>query len=439
MLPTLSPHPKTLIDRFNKDDSIFVMLLTTRTGGVGINLTGADRVILFDPDWNPSTDMQVRNVSKYFSSDSRRSSCFSTPRSHISIYPKYEFMRDGRAYTLMNVDVASTVLPGGCERKLPQARERSWRVGQVRQVTIYRLITAGTIEEKIYHRQIFKTALTNRVLQVLCSGIICVTKDATQDWDTQPGNALDVIVQMQDPKQRRLFSADELGDLFTLGEDCSLDGLTDTVDLFQVIRSVRWRSCNNYSTEYIYVMEACSTICHLRLEDPSSLVLLRVCLNVLVLSLYSHLQGEGKVEVSHGGGRSQSGSTRDRHDGISRKRDRKQSQKAQSDKPEPQAGKRSEGYETSPNTSALIGTATVAVEPTAGNSAETTTTGADEPKSDKSKSDDRAVLQALYDGAPLSSVFQHDFAEGRSVTCRESVTCHEIHGRHPRLHCMQQG
>lgn len=47
-----------------------------------------------------------------------------------------------------------------------QARERSWRVGQIRQVTIYRLITAGTIEEKIYHRQIFKTALTNRVLQV---------------------------------------------------------------------------------------------------------------------------------------------------------------------------------------------------------------------------------------------------------------------------------
>ena len=33
-----------------------------------------------------------------------------------------------------------------------QARERAWRVGQRRQVTIYRLITSGTIEEKIYHR-----------------------------------------------------------------------------------------------------------------------------------------------------------------------------------------------------------------------------------------------------------------------------------------------
>lgn len=50
---------QALIDRFNNDESIFIMLLTTRTGGVGVNLTGADRVILFDPDWNPSTDMQV--------------------------------------------------------------------------------------------------------------------------------------------------------------------------------------------------------------------------------------------------------------------------------------------------------------------------------------------------------------------------------------------
>lgn len=42
---------------------MYIMLLTTRTGGVGINLTGADRVILFDPDWNPSTDMQVSAVT----------------------------------------------------------------------------------------------------------------------------------------------------------------------------------------------------------------------------------------------------------------------------------------------------------------------------------------------------------------------------------------
>lgn len=81
-----------LIDRFNFDTSIFIFLLTTRVGGLGVNLTGADRVVLFDPDWNPSTDLQ--------------------------------------------------------------ARERAWRIGQKRPVTVYRLITSGTIEEKIFHRQV---------------------------------------------------------------------------------------------------------------------------------------------------------------------------------------------------------------------------------------------------------------------------------------------
>ena len=68
-----------------------------------------------------------------------------------------------------------------------QARERAWRFGQKKEVTVYRLITAGTVEEKIYQRQIFKTALSNRVLQ--------------------------------DPRQRRLFSASDLRDLFTLKHD----------------------------------------------------------------------------------------------------------------------------------------------------------------------------------------------------------------------------
>jgi len=81
-----------MVAAFNADETIQVFLLTTRVGGLGVNLTGADRVMLYDPDWNPMTDVQ--------------------------------------------------------------ARERAWRVGQKRSVTIYRLITSGTIEEKIYHRQV---------------------------------------------------------------------------------------------------------------------------------------------------------------------------------------------------------------------------------------------------------------------------------------------
>ncbi len=40
--------------------AVFCFLLTTRVGGLGVNLTGANRVLLYDPDWNPSTDVQAR-------------------------------------------------------------------------------------------------------------------------------------------------------------------------------------------------------------------------------------------------------------------------------------------------------------------------------------------------------------------------------------------
>eukprot|EP00536_Pseudo-nitzschia_multiseries_P012048 jgi/Psemu1/298000/fgenesh1_pm.440_\ len=131
-----------LVDTFNADESYFGMLCTTRTGGVGLNLVGADRIILYDPDWNPQTDAQ--------------------------------------------------------------ARERAWRFGQEREVTVYRMICAGTIEEKIYQRQIFKTALSNSVLQ--------------------------------NSKQRRLFTHKDLKDLFSLKADTGSvaggnDGMTETSEL----------------------------------------------------------------------------------------------------------------------------------------------------------------------------------------------------------------
>ncbi len=64
-----------------------------------------------------------------------------------------------------------------------QARERAWRIGQTKNVTIYRLLTSGTIEEKIYHRQIFKQFLTNKVLK--------------------------------DPRQKRFFKTNDLYELFS--------------------------------------------------------------------------------------------------------------------------------------------------------------------------------------------------------------------------------
>lgn len=78
-----------------------------------------------------------------------------------------------------------------------QARERAWRIGQTREVVIYRLITRGTIEEKVYHRQIYKHFLTNKILR--------------------------------DPQQRRFFKARDMRDLFTLQEE---NAATETSTLF---------------------------------------------------------------------------------------------------------------------------------------------------------------------------------------------------------------
>ena len=48
-----------LIDEFNRDVSITAFLLTTRAGGLGINLTSADTVLIHDCDFNPAADQQA--------------------------------------------------------------------------------------------------------------------------------------------------------------------------------------------------------------------------------------------------------------------------------------------------------------------------------------------------------------------------------------------
>lgn len=52
-------NPFSCFPTFLQNKDIFVFLLTTRVGGLGVNLTGANRVVIYDPDWNPSTDTQV--------------------------------------------------------------------------------------------------------------------------------------------------------------------------------------------------------------------------------------------------------------------------------------------------------------------------------------------------------------------------------------------
>lgn len=80
-----------------------------------------------------------------------------------------------------------------------QARERAWRIGQKKSVVVYRLVTSGTIEEKILQRQMYKTLLSSKVLS--------------------------------DPRQRRFFKRKDMKDLFTLADE--KEGGTETGDLFK--------------------------------------------------------------------------------------------------------------------------------------------------------------------------------------------------------------
>merc|ERR1719234_2024237 len=50
-----------LIDKFNRDEQIFIFILSTRAGGLGINLTAANTVILHDLDFNPYNDKQAED------------------------------------------------------------------------------------------------------------------------------------------------------------------------------------------------------------------------------------------------------------------------------------------------------------------------------------------------------------------------------------------
>ncbi|XP_013382594.1 DNA repair and recombination protein RAD54B [Lingula anatina] len=109
-----------IVNLFNsKYSQHTVFLLSSKAGGIGLNLIGASRIVLYDIDWNPATDLQ--------------------------------------------------------------AMARVWRDGQKRTVHIYRLITTGTIEEKIYQRQIIKQGLSGAVVDSKIDGSIGFSQDELRD------------------------------------------------------------------------------------------------------------------------------------------------------------------------------------------------------------------------------------------------------------------
>ena len=113
------------MDRFNNDTKIFSFILSTRSGGMGINLTGADTVIFFDSDWNPAMDAQ--------------------------------------------------------------AQDRAHRIGQTRDVHIYRLITEHTIEENILMKAKQKRNLD---IMVMDQGKFDASQSATKDNESSIGDSM---------------------------------------------------------------------------------------------------------------------------------------------------------------------------------------------------------------------------------------------------------
>ncbi|XP_042519061.1 switch 2 [Macadamia integrifolia] len=90
---------QSLVEDFNSSPSKQVFLISTRAGGLGLNLVSANRVVIFDPNWNPAQDLQ--------------------------------------------------------------AQDRSFRYGQKRHVVVFRLLAAGSLEELVYSRQVYKQQLSN--------------------------------------------------------------------------------------------------------------------------------------------------------------------------------------------------------------------------------------------------------------------------------------
>lgn len=55
-----------IVEKFNNDPRIFCFVSSTRSGGIGLNLTGADVVVFYDTDWNPAMDKQAQVNYKFF-------------------------------------------------------------------------------------------------------------------------------------------------------------------------------------------------------------------------------------------------------------------------------------------------------------------------------------------------------------------------------------
>ena len=144
------------IKAFNQPgDPTFLFLLSTRAGGLGVNLVAADTVIIYDSDWNPQSDLQ--------------------------------------------------------------AMDRAHRIGQIRQVNVIRLITKGTIEEKMIEKQLLRLKLSHMILEKGLEGRFEETlgSEETKNLIAYGANA---ILKGQDEENQGDVPDEDLEMVLTRGE-----------------------------------------------------------------------------------------------------------------------------------------------------------------------------------------------------------------------------
>ena len=62
---TTNPASRSkMVNDFNNNSAIFLFLLTTKVGGLGLNLIGANKIIIFDPDWNPTSGIYLTKLDR---------------------------------------------------------------------------------------------------------------------------------------------------------------------------------------------------------------------------------------------------------------------------------------------------------------------------------------------------------------------------------------
>ncbi|KAF3394673.1 putative helicase mot1 [Penicillium rolfsii] len=156
-----------IVNRFNTDPSYDVLLLTTSVGGLGLNLTGADTVIFVEHDWNPQKDIQ--------------------------------------------------------------AMDRAHRIGQKKVVNVYRLITRGTLEEKILNLQRFKIDVASTVVNQQNAGLGTMDTDQLLDLFSL-GETAETAEKPVEPTGNEVDMVDIDGEVKEKGKKGWLDDLGELWD-----------------------------------------------------------------------------------------------------------------------------------------------------------------------------------------------------------------